>query len=359
MAAATFVVRPLLMVAKGWTVEQKSAQTRDSVTAAVLMFLVSLAVMASATGALYYQGKSIQQVMDMVQALQPAAGSFAMALFFAGALSAGLSSLFPIMMAAPLLIADYRNGTMETNTPLFRVLCAVACLVGLIVPILGFNPIQAQIVSQIGGVFVLPVSIAAMAYLVNRRDLMHQHKAGLWLNLGMGTAFLFSLLITYTGCLAIASQFEVVPTDSRGLFTHPWQLELPDHRQPFPMPLGSTSETFPMHRRTFLAASSAAVLLSSSLRAEDSSRRRVAVIGHSGRGNYGHGLDTVWRNVPETETVAVADADQGGLAREVEKLKLDRGYADYRQMLLEVRPEFVAVGPRHPDQHLDMIMASI
>ncbi len=114
-----------------------------------------------------------------------------------------------------------------------------------------------------------------------------------------------------------------------------------------------------MHRRTFLAASSAAVLLSSSLRAEDSSRRRVAVIGHSGRGNYGHGLDTVWRNVPETEIVAVADADQGGLAREVEKLKLDRGYADYRQMLLEVRPEFVAVGPRHPDQHLDMIMASI
>lgn len=210
MAAATFVVRPLLMVAKGWTVEQKSAQTRDSVTAAVLMFLVSLAVMASATGALYYQGKSIQQVMDMVQALQPAAGSFAMALFFAGALSAGLSSLFPIMMVAPLLIADYRNGTMETKTPLFRVLCAVACLVGLIVPILGFNPIQAQIVSQIGGVFVLPVSIAAMAYLVNRRDLMHEHKAGIWLNLGMGTAFLFSLLITYTGCLAIASQFEAL-----------------------------------------------------------------------------------------------------------------------------------------------------
>ncbi len=210
MAAATFVVRPLLMVAKGWTVAQKREQTRDSVTAAVLMFLVSLAVMASATGALYYRGQSVDQVMDMVKALQPAAGSFAMALFFAGALSAGLSSLFPIMMVAPLLIADYRNGAMETKTPMFRILCGLACLVGLIVPILGFNPIQAQIVSQIGGVFVLPVSIAAMAYLINRRDLMHEHKAGIWLNLGMGTAFLFSLLITYTGCLAIASQFEAL-----------------------------------------------------------------------------------------------------------------------------------------------------
>ena len=28
---------------------------------------------------------------------------------------------------------------------------------------------------------------------------------------------------------------------------------------------------------------------------------RVAVIGRTGRGNYGHGLDTVWLNLPETE----------------------------------------------------------
>jgi manganese transport protein len=33
MAAATFVVRPLLMKAKGWTVEHRTSQTRDSCTA--------------------------------------------------------------------------------------------------------------------------------------------------------------------------------------------------------------------------------------------------------------------------------------------------------------------------------------
>ncbi|MFN5897235.1 MAG: gfo/Idh/MocA family oxidoreductase, partial [Planctomyces sp.] len=26
---------------------------------------------------------------------------------------------------------------------------------------------------------------------------------------------------------------------------------------------------------------------------------RVAVIGHTGRGNYGHGLDTMWQQIPE------------------------------------------------------------
>jgi len=36
---------------------------------------------------------------------------------------------------------------------------------------------------------------------------------------------------------------------------------------------------------------------------------RVAVIGSTGRGDYGHGIDTVWKEVPETEVVAVADEE--------------------------------------------------
>ncbi len=208
MAAATFVVRPLLIRGKGWGPEDRHAQTRDSIVGAVLMFVVSGAVMASAAGALHQKGQAIEQVMDMVTALEPAAGELAMALFFAGALCAGLSSLFPIMMVAPLLISDYRNGQMEAKTPQFRLLCAIAGLVGLTVPILGFNPIEAQIVSQIGGVFVLPICIAAMLILVNRRNLMGPHRAGILLNLALGTSFLFSLLITYSGTVAIAGMLQ-------------------------------------------------------------------------------------------------------------------------------------------------------
>ena len=206
MAAATFVVRPLLMKGKGWTVSHRAAQTRDCYVAAVLMFVISMAVMASATGVLFEKGQVVTKVMDMVKALEPAAGRLAVTLFFAGALSAGLSSLFPIIMVAPLLVADYRNGRMETNTCMFRVLCAVACGIGLIVPVLGFNPIHAQILTQIGGVFVLPLSIGAMIVLVNRKDLMGPHRAGKVLNSGLVLSFLFSIYITYTGCVAIVDR---------------------------------------------------------------------------------------------------------------------------------------------------------
>ena len=144
----------------------------------------------------------------MVRALQPAAGQFATVLFFIGVLSAGLSSLIPIMMVAPLLIGDYQHGRMETDTRLFRSLAAVTCLFGLTVPLLGANPIQAQIVTQIAGVFVLPLSIGAMIYLVNRRDLMGEHRPGWPLNACLAAAFLFSILITVTGILAVADKLK-------------------------------------------------------------------------------------------------------------------------------------------------------
>lgn len=87
----------------------------------------------------------------------------------------------------------------------------------------------------------------------------------------------------------------------------------------------------------------------------------VAVIGHTGRGNYGHGLDTCWLGLPETRLVAVADPDAKGRAGAAQRLSLpaEAAYADYREMLKRHQPDLVAVSPRHIDQHRDMILAAL
>lgn len=111
-----------------------------------------------------------------------------------------------------------------------------------------------------------------------------------------------------------------------------------------------------MERREFLMASIAGVIHQSLGEANEVSPLRVAVIGHTGRGNYGHGLDTAWLQIPETQLVAVADADPAGLASAMKRLRVDAGFGDYREMLEQVQPDVVAVCPRHPDQHRDMIV---
>jgi predicted dehydrogenase len=110
-----------------------------------------------------------------------------------------------------------------------------------------------------------------------------------------------------------------------------------------------------MTRRTFLGAATA--LAGSRARAAEAPLR-VAVIGHTGRGDYGHGLDTMWREVPGTQVVAVADAEAKGLANAQKRLGDIPGFADYRRMLNEIRPDIAVIAPRHVDQHHAMTLAA-
>ena len=85
---------------------------------------------------------------------------------------------------------------------------------------------------------------------------------------------------------------------------------------------------------------------------------RIGIIGHTGRGNYGHGVETVWKKIPETEVIAVADPHPGGRAKAVKDTGAKTGYADYREMLDKEKFDIVAICPRWIDQHHAMLMAA-
>lgn len=203
LAAATFISRPLFIRGKGWTIENLKDQRQDALWAAILIFIISGSIMAVAMGAFYEDGTKITKVLDMVYALEPVAGKFAIAIFFLGTLAAGLSSVFPILMIAPLMIADYQKGELDTTSKQFKILTAFACIIGLAVPVFGANPIKAQILTQVFNVFVLPLVIIGMMILVNRKSLMGKHKANLGLNIGMALALIFACIISYNGAIAI------------------------------------------------------------------------------------------------------------------------------------------------------------
>jgi predicted dehydrogenase len=85
---------------------------------------------------------------------------------------------------------------------------------------------------------------------------------------------------------------------------------------------------------------------------------RVAVIGDTHRGGYGHFLDTAFVGMENIEIVAVADRDRFG--RQLAKIRTgaERDYDDYRLMLDQERPDLVAICPRWLDQRLAMVRAA-
>jgi predicted dehydrogenase len=115
-----------------------------------------------------------------------------------------------------------------------------------------------------------------------------------------------------------------------------------------------------MRRRDILAGAAFGAALSVSQPANPQTkpaRFRVAVIGRTGKGNYGHGLDVVWNTIEEVDVVAVADPDPQGRAAAAQRIGAPRAYADYRKMLEKERPQIVSVAPRWLDCHRDMVLA--
>ena len=98
---------------------------------------------------------------------------------------------------------------------------------------------------------------------------------------------------------------------------------------------------------------------------------RVAVIGRTGRGDWGHAIDELWDRLffghsdaadgrLAAEVVAAADDDAAGLAAAAERHALDDATAfhDWRKMLATVKPDIVAICPRYLDCHADMAIAA-
>ncbi len=208
--APTFVVRGILMKEKTWELDQLKHARKDAIQGATLMFFISVAVMAVAASAFFPIGRHINKVVEMVDLLKPLLGEFAVSFFVMGIISAAMSSVIPIIMLAPLLISDYKNEPVQYKGRSFRLISGAVLALGLIVPAGGFRPVFAMIVSQAFQVFLLPVIVLIIMYLVNNKELMKDNVAGKWLNAGLTASAVFSLYISYPAIIGLIESFKTI-----------------------------------------------------------------------------------------------------------------------------------------------------
>ncbi len=121
----------------------------------------------------------------------------------------------------------------------------------------------------------------------------------------------------------------------------------------------------PLTRRQFLAQAgclaAAATLPCSAVESPSrgGQKLRAAIIGHTGHGDYGHGLDLIFNGRENITVVALADPDAAGRAKAAARAGALRSYAHYREMLEQEKPHLVAVAPRWTDEHHDMALAAL
>jgi manganese transport protein len=197
MAAVVLVSRSSIIAEKGWKVKDLKIENRDAFISALVTFLVSAAIMASAAGTLFHQGIQVENAIEMVNTLKPLAGRFAVAVFVTGIIAAGLSSIFPNMVLLPWLISDYTRTPRDMKRPLFRFLAILVSLTGLLIPVFGGSPVAIMIASQAFSPLMIPLLIILLFILLNRKKVMGEYTNGVWLNAGLLLTLAFSLFIFF------------------------------------------------------------------------------------------------------------------------------------------------------------------
>jgi Mn2+/Fe2+ NRAMP family transporter len=207
MGAILYVVRSILVQEKGWGTEDLKAERRDALISVLLMFILSVAVMAAASGTLHPLGLKVDNAIDMVKLMEPLAGRFAISIFVGGIVAAGLSSLFPIVLLAPCLFADFNNKPRNMKSTSSRLLVLFGILLGLVVPVFGGRPVLVMLMSQALIAIVSPLVLALMLYIYNKKSIMGNKTLGLTSNISFALILLFTLAMAAAGLIGIIGQF--------------------------------------------------------------------------------------------------------------------------------------------------------
>ncbi len=203
MGGVLYLVRSILVKEKGWQIKDMKEEKRDAFISSFFMFLLSAAIMACAAGTLYPKGLLVDNAIDMVKLLEPLAGRFAISIFVAGIVSAGLSSLFPHLLLAPWFLADITNQQRDMKRPLNRMIALFTVSLGLVVPVFGGRPVLIMIISQVLAAIATPVIVLSMLILLNTKGLMQKYKPSLAFNLLISFIFLFTVFMAITGIIGI------------------------------------------------------------------------------------------------------------------------------------------------------------
>ena len=203
MGGVLYVVRSITVKEKKWTLSDLKLEKRDAFVSSFLMFFLSISIMAAAAGTLYPRGLHVENTIDMIRLLEPLAGRFAISVFVAGIVCAGLSSLFPHYMLVPLLLADYENKPLNLSSRRSKLIIVFYAALGLVVPIFGGRPVLVMIITQIFALFVTPLILILMTILQNRKNIMGQYLASPVTNIILVGVILFTVFIALVGIIGI------------------------------------------------------------------------------------------------------------------------------------------------------------
>jgi manganese transport protein len=163
---------------------QALAESRtDTILAIILGGLITLAIVSTAAAAFFGSGTQIESAGQMAEQLQPLLGPAAKYFFALGLLAAGLTSAITAPLAAAYAISGALGWERNLRSRKFQSVWAIIIIVGTIFAVVGTSPVAAIVFAQAANGVLLPVVAVFLLVVMNRSDLLGEHKNGVVANI--------------------------------------------------------------------------------------------------------------------------------------------------------------------------------
>jgi len=199
-----FLIRSGQVKDQGWTMDDWKIQKRDAIVSATMMFVLSAAVMLTATSTLHLAGHKMNHIKEMIPMLKPLFGPLALFVFAIGIMAAGTSSHLPNMMVIPWLTDDLKGCPRNTRTGKKRVILGLLTVISILGVFMS-RPVFLLLLSQVGISIVMPMALLGLMYLSARhiKNKDHRPKPIEWVALGLISCFsLFMSGLAVRGLIA-------------------------------------------------------------------------------------------------------------------------------------------------------------
>ncbi len=149
----------------------------DIIIAMNIAFIVNAAMVVVSASVFFSNGLVVDSIELAHKSLEPLLGALSSGAFGIALLASGFSSSSVGAMAGETVMGGFVNFKLPVN---FRRI--ITMLPGVIVILIGINPMKALVLSQVSLSFALPVAIIPMLMITSKRKFMNEFTNKKWVN---------------------------------------------------------------------------------------------------------------------------------------------------------------------------------
>jgi NRAMP (natural resistance-associated macrophage protein)-like metal ion transporter len=184
------------------------AESRTDTTISIALGgIITVAILATGAAAFFGTGTEITDAGQMAEQLEPLLGAFAKYFFAIGILAAGVTSAITAPLAAAYAISGALGWERDLRGLKFRAVWLIVLVTGIVLAVLGTNPVAAIVFAQAANGVLLPIIAVFLLFVMNRSDLLGEYKNGI---VGNILGVIIVLFAAFLGVRTILLAFGII-----------------------------------------------------------------------------------------------------------------------------------------------------